>query len=505
MRGYLQNEGLLYVADERVKRNVFLNKKADDGNLPTFEKVREKLPVPVWEGHESAINCYFKAWQIAFGNLRKANVAAGFVSDYIDTAFNGNLFMWDSSFIVMFGKYGARAFDFQKTLDNFYSHQHKDGFICREILENQPGDQWARDDPASTGPNILPWAEWEYYLFSGDKERLKKVFDPLCAYHNWFRLHRSWQDGSYFSCGWACGMDNIPRQQAGYNEEASHGFMSWIDTCAQQYLSADLLIKIGAEIGRESETEELKHERARLKKIINGKMWNAKMSFYCDKFRDGSLSNVKTVGSYWTLLAGFVPKNRVEKFIAHLQNENEFKRRTPIPALSADSPAYQSDGGYWRGGVWAPTNYMVLRGLQKYDHTSAAYDIACEYLKTVVSVFEKTGTLYENYAPDFRKAGMPAKKDFVGWTGLAPISILLEFVFGIRGNEVRDTVVWEIRRMEKHGVMRYPFKNANIDLLYEGEFDENGFPIVKIGSDIPVNIEIRYGGKKKLYRDITKL
>lgn len=67
MRGYLQNEGLLYVADERVKRNVFLNKKADDGNLPIFEKVREKLPVPVWEGHESAINCYFKAWQIAFG------------------------------------------------------------------------------------------------------------------------------------------------------------------------------------------------------------------------------------------------------------------------------------------------------------------------------------------------------------------------------------------------------------------------------------------------------
>lgn len=101
MRGYLQNEGLLYVADERVKRNVFMNKKADDGNLPIFEKVRGKLPVPMWEGHESAINCYFKAWQIAFGNLRKANVAAGFVSDYIDTAFNGNLFMWDSSFIVM--------------------------------------------------------------------------------------------------------------------------------------------------------------------------------------------------------------------------------------------------------------------------------------------------------------------------------------------------------------------------------------------------------------------
>lgn len=265
-----------------------------------------------------------------------------------------------------------------------------------------------------------------------------------------------------------------------------------------------MLVKIGAEIGRERKTEELKRERDELKKIINGKMWNAETSFYCDKFRDGSLSDVKTVGSYWTLIAGIVPKSRAKKFVAHLQNENEFKRTTSIPALSADSSAYQSDGGYWRGGVWSPTNYMVLRGLEKYGYTDLAYGIACEYLKTVVSVFEKTGTLYENYAPDFRDAGTPAKKDFVGWTGLAPISVLFEFVFGIRGDAARDTVVWELRRTEKHGVKRYPFKNAYIDLLYEGELDEKGFPIVTIRSDAPVNIEIRYGGKKKLYRKTVK-
>ena len=54
----------------------------------------------------------------AFGNLRKAKAEAGFVSNFIDTAFNGNLFMWDSTFIVMFGKYASRIFDFQRTLDS---------------------------------------------------------------------------------------------------------------------------------------------------------------------------------------------------------------------------------------------------------------------------------------------------------------------------------------------------------------------------------------------------
>jgi hypothetical protein len=81
------------------------------------------------------------------------------VSNFIDTAFNNCLFMWDSAFILLFaryrthththtartarteyafvlmnavaspaGRYGSRAFDFQRTLDNFYAKQHPDGY-----------------------------------------------------------------------------------------------------------------------------------------------------------------------------------------------------------------------------------------------------------------------------------------------------------------------------------------------------------------------------------------
>ena len=50
------------------------------------------------------------------------------MSNYIDTAYNGNIFMWDSAFITLFGQYGRKAFDFMGTLDNFYAKQHVDGF-----------------------------------------------------------------------------------------------------------------------------------------------------------------------------------------------------------------------------------------------------------------------------------------------------------------------------------------------------------------------------------------
>ncbi|MFZ4569919.1 MAG: trehalase family glycosidase [Bacteroidales bacterium] len=58
------------------------------------------------------------------------------------------------------------------------------------------------------------------------------------------------------------------------------------------------------------------------------------------------------------------------------------------------------NGGYWRGSVWAPTNYMVLRGLTNYHRDSPAYEIALNHLNNVVEVFNRTGTLFENYAPE---------------------------------------------------------------------------------------------------------
>ena len=144
-----------YVFEQRyVDENVFLKQNAKAGVLPKYDDIKDKLPQPIWEGHDNTINCYNRTWEIAFGNLRNANEKSRFVSDYIDCAFFTFSFMWDSSFIVMFGKYAGHIFNFQKTLDNFYSHQHKDGYIGRQLFQKHFGQRYAKDDPASTGPNI---------------------------------------------------------------------------------------------------------------------------------------------------------------------------------------------------------------------------------------------------------------------------------------------------------------------------------------------------------------
>lgn len=494
---FLVNESLCYNITGYAEKNYFIKKEFDGKPLPEYESSKDKLPIPVWDGHDDAIECYYKTWQIAFSNLRLPNREAGFVSSFIDTAFNGYLFMWDSSFIVMFGRYGSRAFNFQQTLDNFYSHQHLDGFICREICEDQPGEQWQRDDPVSTGPNILPWSEWEYFKSTGDVERLRKIFNPLMGYHRWLYLNRSWPDGGYWSSGLACGMDNMPRHQPGYNCALSHGHMTWIDTCIQMVISGKVLIEIGKIIGREPETDWLKDEVKSLTDLINNKLWSEKDSFYFDRWKNGQLSGIKNIGAYWALLADIVPADRLDKFVEHLNNKNEFNRPHRIPTLAADQQGYDPTGGYWHGAVWAPTNYMVLKGLEKNGYDDLAYEIACNHLDNVVKVFNETGTVWENYMPESANPGKPAKSDFVGWTGLVPICVLLEFVLGIKPYAQNKKIVWNINRTERHGVSNYPLGEATVELICQARKSADEEPSVEIHSTSPITVEIHWAGKVK--------
>ncbi len=309
------------------------------GQPSSLAQAREVLPDPFWAGHASTIACYWRAWELAFNNLKQPSAENGFAANFIDTAFNGNLFMWDSCFITCFGVYGRRVFDFQRTLDTFYRKQHPDGFICREITETDGGDCFTRFDPSSTGPNVMAWAEWNYFKKSGDLKRLEMIFPPLVAYHDWTRKYRTWQDGSYWSTGWGMGMDNLPRLKANENAAWDNGHLSWVDATFQAALSAKILLQMADLLRRPAEVEFLSKELERLSSYCNTYLWDEQNNYYYDRFADGELSRVKHIGAYWALLAGCVPEDRLPAFVAHLENPAEFKRVHRIPALSADDPS----------------------------------------------------------------------------------------------------------------------------------------------------------------------
>jgi glycogen debranching enzyme len=485
----------LYVENPLVEENNFRTSPPDRTPPPPFAEARPLLPQPFWLGKETAIECYWRSWEIGFAHLLAPTSENGFVSPYLDTAFNGHLFLWDSAFAMQFGMYGSRAFHFQGTLDNLYCKQHPDGYICREIDESDGQDCFERHDPSSTGPNVLPWAEWMYFLRFGDRHRLAEVFPVLLAYTQWMRTYRTWLDGSYWSSGWGCGMDNLPRLDPGYHPAFSHGRMRWIDATLQAIQAAGILGKMAAVLGREHSVECLLREGEQLKKMVNQAMWDEQTAFYYDRLSDGRLNKIRHVGAYWALLADVVPPERLERFIAHLDDPREFNRPHRVPALAASHPDYDADGGYWLGSIWAPTNYMVLKGLRAHGYGALAHLIARNHLDNVVKVFEDTGTVWENYAPEAARPGLPARPDFVGWTGLPAIAVMLEEVFGIQPDAPSHTLMWDVRLLDEHGVEGYPFGAKGVlDLRCSARSSALEQPRIEIRSTVPVKLKVHWAG-----------
>ena len=503
MERYMQSRQLAYKTFENnpyFAKNPFHGIERTEERIPTYEEIRDRLPKPIFDGHEDYIKCYDYAWETAFGNIASPSVNDLFVSNFIKTAFNGCLFMWDSSFIQMYAKYANRCFPFIKTLDNFYALQYKDGFICREIAEDTGIGRFTRHDPSSTGPNIMAWAEWNYFENFGDVERLRKVYFPLRAFHLWLKRNRTWRDGSYFSSGWGCGMDNIPRLQEGDDVAFSHGHMVWLDTCAQELLNCDILIKMN-DVLNVDDVSDLVAEREQLSGLINDTLWDEKTGFYYDMWKNGELNMVKHVGAFWALIAKIVPKDRLERFVAHLADKSEFNRPNTVPSLSADHPLYNPHGEYWRGSSWAPTTYMVFAGLTANGYHELAYELADKFLKNVVEVYNQTGTLWENYAPDFAERGNMSRPNFVGWTGLAPISVFFEYVIGIQSQVSENRIVWHVNRTERHGIKQYPFGNDHlIDLVCEQRASADEEPKITVSSNKPIEVLVIWSGKEKLIK-----
>jgi hypothetical protein len=491
-----------YVEIPFAQENAFRRRaRRSAGDWPSFVEARERLlPVPHWPGQTAAIECYWRCWQIAFENFRRATEENGFVSDFSSTMFNDCLYMWDSVFITLFGRYGDRAFKFQHTLDNFYGKQHPDGGICRQFREGNGTECYSRFDPAGSGPNVLGLSEYEYFLQFGDRERVAQVFPALVAYGQWNRKYRTWPNGSYWGTGLSSGMDNQPRIPAGAHLQLDHAHRTWVDSTLQAVLANRIVLEFADLLGRLDEVQDFADENASLIPWINQHLWDETTGFFHDLRRDQTrLTEVKTIGAYWALLADVVPPERLDRFVSHLDNDSEFRRRHRIPSLSADTPGYDADGGLWLGGVWAPTNYMVLRGLSQRGYEPLAQQIAENHYFNVVESFSRTKSVWEHHAPDATGEGR-GRSDFVGWTGITPIAVLFEYLFGLRYDSRKQRLTWKLNRTDELGVSRYPFgRDGLADLRVAARANLADKPQVTVSASQPLEVELIWSGGSHVF------
>lgn len=479
------------VFEPLTRENAFIGEAVSVKALPSAADWVEKTPRVIWEGHASVEDAFSSAWTMVGEKIRHPAAGTNFKRDFVYTPFGKSVFVWGSCFITMFGEYAANVFPFIEQLDNFYASQAKDGFIPRQLGIFDGRSQFAPSDLSSVGGNLFSWAELEWSRFSGDCSRLKRVYPVLLAYHRWLRENRTWKDGTYFSSGWGCGMDNIPRlDETRYNPAFHHGFLSWVDVTMQQVFDARNLLEIANRCGL-PRAAELEEEIAALTRIANERMWDEELGLYCDLDRDGRRVRVRHIGGFWALLAGVAPPDRARR-LAETMASDAFAAPCGTRSLAKGEKGYEPDGGnYWRGGVWCITDWMCVRGLAAAGLSDSAHALARRQVEAVASVFESTGTIWESYDPEGLAAGkvygQSVRSDFVGFSGVTPIAMLLRDVFGLEITPERIT--WKIRLLERHGVENLTLPDGNVvSLICEARISAVEKPVVHVTSTRPVEL-----------------
>jgi hypothetical protein len=477
--------------DQPTLGRYFAKTRYEPAPLPKYATTRDRLPSPIYDENTNWVAMYWKCWELAFRNFHEPARGSGYVSQFIDAAFNQNIFQWDTCFLTMFCNYAHPLVPGIGSLDNFYRKQYPDGEIAREIdrttgatfsqwrnherkplftrwgWNGSPGDVVYRGRSAPAQPPFLTldalnhpifsWAEREHSRITGDDRRIALVYEPLVRYYGALQEYLRQGNGLYMT-DWAS-MDNSPR-----NAHLAKGGCA-VDTSSQMVLFAHDLAEFAGILGKTAEAAQFRREAAETAAQVNQLMWDPGRKFYFDLTWEGARVPVKTIAGFWPLIAGIPSKEQADALAAELQNTNTFHRLHRVPTLAADQRGYDPRGGYWCGAVWAPTDTMIIRGLERCGHTQLARDIALNHLSCMGEVFKRTGTVWENYAPDSLAPGKPAMQDFVGWTGLGPIVYLLEFAIGLKPDAQANALTWNLTSSTRVGCERYRFNGHVTDLL----------------------------------------
>ena len=361
---------------------------------------------------------YKTATDIARKKVRGGPQDPAYPKPFVDAAFSPHIFLWDTCFIAAYAKYHPVELPIANALDNFYERQDADGFICREY--DQFGRPfWPKDHPVSINPPLLAFAELELYSQSKDRERLRHAYPYLKRFFDFLvRTYRR-DDGLFFSDALGSGMDNIPRYPDGWQDDhagvplhnlypevfAYSGLSAeWnrqgrsVDFSAQMALFADNLGTIAGLIGQTADAPAYAQAHAEIGRAVNLHCWNEVDGFYYD-LGYGAQIRRKHIGMFWVMLAGIVPPPRLRRMLGHLTDPAQFWRKIPVATWPADQAGFSPAGSYWMGSVWAPTNYMVIRGLERCGQRSLATRLARRYYWSVAQVFKSTGNLLGELRP----------------------------------------------------------------------------------------------------------
>ena len=184
----------------------------------------------------------------------------------------------------------------------------------------------------------------------------------------------------------------------------------------------------------------------------------------------------KTIAGFWPLLSEIPNEDKASALISHLSNPDTFGLDHPFPSLSADDPDFSENGEAYRGSVFPIFNFIVIKGLEKYQRYELARECTLKHIYYMLDAMFPDGShvkgdLWEAYLPSksghstYSKDETFPRKRFILSAGLSTIALMIENVVGLSISLPRKTVDWIIPNLEIMGIENLSLKRNMITIL----------------------------------------
>lgn len=367
----------------------------------------------------------------------------------------------DSFFLV----YSNQTYSPFPILDFFYGKQEDSGAIRGEYAIEDGQPVLSEENPEGIHPPLFALVEYNLYHKVGNKKRLKEVVPTLERYMGWLDSVCRKENGLYSVPMAATLTENMAREHVVYP----------VDFNAMMAVNSLYMSAIGDILNDKELSFRYKRQYFSFKTRINSLMWNAEDGFYYDLDADEKQVKIKTIGTYWTLLAEIPNEDRVEQLISLLEDPGHFGTENPFPTISAAEPSFSTEGNGYNGSVFPSNTFMVLKGLEQYKKFEFARECAIRHLYFILDTLHPDGTddgdVYEAYLPQHEgpakypgKEGFPRKK-FLSQIGLATITLMIENIVGLSISLPRKTVDWIMPTLEAMGIEDLSLKRNLITIL----------------------------------------
>ena len=373
---------------------------------------------------------------------------------------------FESIFSSFFLVYSNRNYPANKNIDYFYEHQEENGAIRWKYDLKTSKPITTKQNPEGVGLPLFAWAEFNLYHKSANKRRIKEIMPVLQKYMDWLDRTFKQQNGLYAVPHEASTMFNSPRKGCVYPVD--------FNSCVA--INAAHMSALGDILNDKDISFQYKRMYFSLKTRINGLMWDSETGFYHDLDKNEQRLPQKTVAGFWPLLAELPNADRADTLIAHLTNPKTFGTDHPFPTLSADSPDFKESGEGYKGSVIPPINFMIIKGLEKYQQYGFARECAIRHLYYILEGLspadsKKKGDLYEGYLPCKEGAAVCKAESafprarFMHYVGLSTIALMIENVIGLNISLPRKTVDWIIPNLEIMGIEKLSLKRNLVTIL----------------------------------------